>query len=73
MFREALGMAPGEEVIIELEEEKIGIEKPKATIEEVFETIAKSPSTLKRTGTTRPHHGYEEEIEARWAKIKRRN
>lgn len=62
IFREAFGIAPGTEVILE---EKVGeglvIKKPATDFVDVFERIARAGKSVK----IRPHAAYDEELEER--------
>ncbi|MBI2545862.1 AbrB/MazE/SpoVT family DNA-binding domain-containing protein [Candidatus Woesearchaeota archaeon] len=69
IFREALGLAPGEDVVVALDDTRIAIEKPEIKIEDVFRTVAKAPQLAKQMLT--PHYAYESELESRLAKMRR--
>ncbi len=63
LFREAADIYPGNEVLFEMMDHRISIEKP--IIEDpvrIFEMVAKSGRSVKKIGL----HSIEEEIEERW-------
>lgn len=59
---------PGDEVFVELSDKGILIEKPKGDMAAEFERLAKSIGYNKKIDP----HAYEEELEARWLKSKKR-
>ena len=67
-IRDEKKIFPGDEVFVELNEEGILIEKPAQDIVAEFERLAKSIGYNKKIDP----HAYEEELEERWLKSKRR-
>lgn len=63
-MRKEKNILPGDEVLLELSEEGILIEKPKRDIIADFERIAKSGKSIDKIDP----HAYEEELEERWRK-----
>lgn len=67
-MRKEKNILPGDEVLLELSEEGILIEKPKRDIIADFERIAKSGKSIDKIDP----HAYEEELEERWRKSMKR-
>ena len=63
-MRKEKNILPGDEVLLELSEEGILIEKSKRDIIADFERIAKSGKSIDKIDP----HAYEEELEERWRK-----
>ncbi len=66
-FRDYLGVYSGSEIIFELVDKGVLIEKQKTDVVSIFEKIAKSGKSVKVDP-----HAYEEEIEERWKKVRDR-
>ncbi len=67
VFRKILGIAPGSKVVMEIEDDKILIEKPKKDVAGIFREIAFSG---KPAGKLHPHYGYEESLKRRTEKVR---
>lgn len=64
IFREHLEIYPGSSVLVNIQNDKILIEKPKEDVVEVFAKIARSGKTAR----IHPHEAYEESLEHRLRK-----
>jgi len=67
-IRDEENIFPGDEVFVELSDKGILIEKPKKDVVAEFERLAKSIGYNKKIDP----HVYEEELEERWLKSKKR-
>lgn len=62
VFRRILGIDPGSKVVMEIEDDKIMIEKPKKDVAGMLREIAFSG---KPAAKIHPHYGYEESLKRR--------
>ena len=69
VFRKILGIVPGSKVLIELEDDRIVIEKPRKDVAGVFKDIAFSGERI--VERVHPHLGYDESLESRGEKAAR--